>query len=57
MPLYVCSADLVCFIREEDSVEDLSGVILDGIDFNKVRRVATNTSTMKKKNNLLISFP
>lgn len=44
---FCCSSaatDLVGFIREEDSVEDLGGVVLNGINFYQVRRVATNTS-------------
>ena len=45
-------SDLVCFIREKHSVEDLSCVVLDGINFNKVGRVATYTSTMKKEDKL-----
>ena len=46
----VCT-DLVCFIREKHSVEDLSRIVLDGINFNKMGRVATDTSTVQSKNN------
>ena len=49
MLLHVCTTDLVCFIGEEDSVEDLSGIVLNGINFNKVRRVATDTSTVNEE--------
>ena len=42
--------DLICLIWEEDSVEDLSGVVLNSIDFYQVRRVATYTSAVERRN-------
>ena len=52
MGLEFLYSDLVCFIREEHSVEDLSCVVLDGVNFNKVGRVATDTGTMQKEDKL-----
>ena len=43
------TTNLVSFVWKEDSVEDLSGVVLDGIDLHEVGRVATNTSAVVEK--------
>lgn len=42
---------LIAFVGEEDLVEDLSGLVLDGIHLNEVGRVAANTSAERRNDN------